>query len=188
MNHVLQLTLQQYDRMVAKGAFDEVDQKIELIRGAICVMNPAGPVHDDIIDYLYDWSVRSTKRKEIHIRGQSGMALPEQESRPEPDIFWVKARRYLDGHPTGSDTLLAIEVADSSLKTDRTVKAELYAEAGVDEYWIVDVVGQCVHVLREIGDDGTYSQQRSFGLGQTISPIAKASAELDISDLFGVGQ
>lgn len=149
-------------------------------------MNPAGPIHDDLIDYLNDWSVRSTDRKSIHIRGQSGVSLPNLQSRPEPDVFWIKAGRYLDHHPTGNDVLLAIEVADSSLQSDRTTKAELYAEAQIQEYWVVDVQGQCIYQMRDVAADGHYGWQRTIKLGGEISPLAKPNAVLNINDLFGV--
>ena len=121
----------------------------------------------------------------IQIRGQSGMAIPQLDSLPEPDVFWVKARRYLDAHPTGADTLLAIEVADSSLKSDRTTKAELYAEAGIQEYWVVDVQGKCIHMMREVGRDGQYGWQRTAKVDEVVSPLAQPNAVLNIADLFG---
>lgn len=185
MSTALQLTLHEYSQMVACGAFEAINRKVELIRGEIRAMNPAGPVHDDLIDYLYDWSVRSTERLRIHIRGQSGMDLPQLDSRPEPDVFWVKSKRYLDGHPTGQDTLLAIEVSDSSLKSDRTIKADLYAEAGIQEYWVVDVQGKCIYVMREVAADGHYGWQRTVIQGDKLSPLAQLDAVLDIADLFG---
>lgn len=76
MSQVLPVTLNEYSHMVACGAFDKLDRKIELIRGEIREINPAGPVHDDLIDYLYDWSVRSTERSKVLVRGQTGMDLP----------------------------------------------------------------------------------------------------------------
>jgi Uma2 family endonuclease len=188
MSQVLHLTLNEYSHMVACGAFDKLDRKIELIRGEIREMNPAGPVHDDLIDYLYDWSVRSTERSKVHVRGQTGMDLPQLESRPEPDVFWVHAKRYLDRHPTGEDTLLAIEVADSSLRSDRTMKAELYAEAGIQEYWVVDVHGQCIYVMRSVAADGHYGWQRTAAVGEEVSPLAQPNAVLNVADLFGVAQ
>lgn len=182
----LHLKLNEYDHMVACGAFDAIDRKVELIRGEICAMNPAGPVHDDLIDFLHDWSVRSTDRAKIHVRGQTGMDLPQLDSRPEPDVFWVKARRYFDGHPTGRDTLLSIEVADSSLQSDRTTKADLYAEAGIPEYWVVDVQGRCIYVMREVAADGRYGWLRTAVLGEEVTPLAAPDAILNVADLFGV--
>lgn len=186
MNTTLHLTLDEYNHMVASGAFDSLNRKIELIRGEIREMNPAGPVHDDLIDYLNDWSVRSTDRSTIHIRGQTGMAIPQLASRPEPDVFWVKAKRYLNAHPTGLDTLLAIEVADSSLQSDRTMKSELYAEAGIQEYWVVDVQGRSVYVMRHIAADHRYGWQRTATVGDKLSPLAQPTAVLDIADLFAI--
>lgn len=172
--------------MVARGAFDTIDRRVELIRGEIRQMNPAGPIHDDLIDYLNDWSVRSTDRSAIHIRGQTGMDVPHLNSRPEPDLFWVKAKRYLDGHPTAQDTLLAIEVADSNLDTDRTAKAELYAEAGIQEYWVVDVQGECIIMMRQAEPNGHYGWLRTATASDSISPLAQPDAVLNIANLFNL--
>ena len=73
MSTTLHLSLHEYNRMVDRGAFDELNRKIELIRGEVVEMNPAGPVHDDYIDYLMDWSFRSTDRMQIRVRGQTGI-------------------------------------------------------------------------------------------------------------------
>ena len=140
MSTSLHLSLHEYNRMVDLGAFDELNRKIELIRGEIVEMNPAGPVHDDYIDYLMDWSFRSTDRKRIRVRGQTGVNVAASDSRPEPDVFWVVAKRYLESHPTGQETLLVIEVADSSLETDLKTKSAVYAEAIIQEYWVVDPI------------------------------------------------
>lgn len=186
MSTTLHLSLKEYDQMVSRGAFDDLNRKVELIRGEIVAMSPAGPIHDDLIEYLREWSGASIDRSEIQVRGQTGMDLPDLGSRPEPDVFWVTAKRYFDGHPTAKDTLLAIEVADSSLRTDRTTKADLYAEAGIGEYWVVDVQGRCIYVMREIAADNHYGWQRTINIGEELSPLAKPDAVLNVADLFGV--
>lgn len=114
------------------------------------------------------------------------MNMDELDSRPEPDLFWVKRARYLNRHPAGTDTLLAIEVADSSLKNDRTVKSALYAEAGVLEYWVVDVAGKCIYVMREIAADKHYGLQRTVHPGDTLAPLAEPNEVLDVADLFDI--
>ena len=168
----LHLRLPEYNHMVACGAFEGFDRKVQLILGEIIEMDPLGPMHADLAAYLLDWSVRSTSRSKFQVRTQSTVELPELDSCPEPDVFWVKSRRYLDSHPTAADTLLAIEVADSSLHFDRTTKAELYAAAGIQEYWVVDVQGKCVYVMREIAADNHYGWQRTAKVGETLSPLA----------------
>ena len=92
-------------------------------------MNPAGPLHDDYIAYLSAWSYNNTDQQKISVRSQTGLSLPELSSRPEPDVLWVKAKRYLDRHPRGTDVILAIEVSKSSLAVDRATKFELYASS-----------------------------------------------------------
>jgi len=114
------------------------------------------------------------------------MNLDELDSRPEPDLFWVKQGRYLSRHPIGTETLLVIEVADSSLKNDRTAKSDLYAEASVLEYWVVDVAGKCIYVVREVAADKHYGWQRIVHAGDTLTPLAEPNAVLDVADLFGV--
>jgi len=184
MSSILRLSFPEYDRMVRKGAFDVLDRRIEFIRGELREMNPAGPVHDDLIGYLTRWSASVTSAASVAIRVQSGLDLPEQESRPEPDLLWVKARRYLDRHPRASEVLLAIEVAESSLPSDLTEKAALYAEAGILEYWIVDATANRVQTFAE-PLDGVYQSLQRFEPGQTVSPRCSPQAGLDVADLFG---
>ena len=65
-------------------------------------------------------------------------------SEPEPDIVLCipPMTRYKDHHPTSQEVLLVVEVAHSSLEYDQQVKLPLYAEAGISEVWIVDVLNQ----------------------------------------------
>ncbi len=183
MSSALRLTAAEFDRMVELGAFDGLNRKIELIRGEIVEMNPAGPIHDDLIMYLTDWSVRSVPRDQVFVRVQSGLDLSESDSRPEPDLLWVASRRYRDRHPGAADTLLAIEVADSSFRYDSRTKQELYGETRVPEYWIVDAQRRCVHVMRSPSQEG-YDDRFVVEVGQTISPLRFQDAILDIAELF----
>lgn len=183
MSTNLHLSATEYDRMVERGAFAHLNRKIELIYGEIREMNPAGPVHDDLIAYLTDWSVRGTDRKKIRVTVQSGLDLANLNSRPEPDLLWVRAARYRDRHPTAADVKLAIEVSDSSLLADLIEKAALYAEAGIVEYWIVDAKGECVHVFRN-PQAGEYTQRSVAKIGEILSPLEPCNHSLDLHDLF----
>ncbi|XZE55547.1 Uma2 family endonuclease [Planctomycetaceae bacterium SH139] len=179
----LHLSLHEYDAMVRKGAFDELGRKIELIRGELVEMNPAGPLHDDSIAYLNNWSVRNSDPATTRITAQTGLDLPQIDSRPQPDLFWVKAKRYREHHPRAEDVQLAIEVADSSLTKDLEVKRLLYAEAKIMEYWIVDCRSRCIHVFRD--SDGTDYQTRFVvTAGNPLSPLVASGAQLDLQDLF----
>lgn len=184
MSLALKLTVAEYDAMVAKGAFDDLNQKIELIHGEIQAMNPAGPVHDYYIELLNDWSTQNADLQHTSVRVQSGLSLPTLDSRAEPDVAWVKRQRYLDRHPGSEDVQLIIEVSDSSLPKDRDTKAALYAKAGIAEYWIVNVAEACIHVFRNPGSD-SYQQLTTFAGGESISPRICPTAVLDPCQIFG---
>ncbi len=183
MSTALHLTVAEYDRMVSRGAFDQLDRKIELIRGELREMNPAGPIHVDLVNYLTQWSFRSTDLDNIWVSVQNTMDLAEQISRPEPDLLWIRAGRYRDRLPAAADTLLAIEVGYSSLKFDLGEKAQLYAEAQIAEYWIVDAEGECVHQFRA-PVAGQYTDRSVAQRGQTISPLCCPKAVLDLEEMF----
>ncbi len=67
------LTGRESDAMVDRGAFDCIEgKKVELIRGELRFMNPAGPIQDDYSEYLTRWSVMSTLDNKANIRVQCG--------------------------------------------------------------------------------------------------------------------
>jgi Uma2 family endonuclease len=183
MSTSLHVTVAEYSRMVECGAFDHLKRKIELIRGEIREMNPAGPLHDDLIAYMTDWSVRATDRNEIRVNVQTGLDLSNLGSRPEPDLLWVRAARYRQQHPTSGDVKLAIEIADSSLQSDLIEKAALYAEAAIVEYWIVDANARCIHIFR-CPQAGQYTHRSVAKIGEYLLPLEPCSTPLDLSDLF----
>lgn len=183
MSSTFLVTTEEYDRMVEKGAFDHLPGKIELIRGEVHRMNPAGPLHDDVIVYLTDWSFRSADRTSIRVSVQTGLSVVQLHSRPEPDLMWIRAARYRQQHPTVADVKLAIEVSDSSLQADLIDKAALYAEAGIVEYWVVDLLGKCVHVFRD-PREGVYRHRSVAKVGEELMPLVPSSMPLNLNDLF----
>ena len=183
MPTTIHLSLQEYDWMVNAGAFDRIPRKIELIRGELIEMNPAGPLHDHLITYLTDWSARNSDSKQTKITSQTGLALPGQVSRPEPDVMWLRRASFRDHHPLASDVQLAIEVAYSSLAYDLEDKRHLYAEAGIIEYWIVDAEASCIHVFTH-PDQGSYATRQVFKIGESLAPSVAPNAMLNLQDLF----
>lgn len=97
--------------------------------------------------------------------------LPLEEfSEPQPDVVLLRPRPdfYRDAHPRPSDALLVIEVAETSAEYDRTIKAPLYASAGVGELWIVDLPGRIVDVCREPAG-GSYTEHVVARPGTSIA-------------------
>ena len=173
----------EYQLMIGAGVFDRHVGQIELIRGELCSMNPAGPEHSDIIDWLNRWSVTSTVDNAFIIRVQSQIDIRHLQSMPEPDIAWLRVGNYRRAHPRADDVALLIEVAFSSVSFDRREKAELYAEAGIADYWLVDVAKQSVEIRRQ--PKGIVFQDIQVAAGSdVIFPLCRPSAGLQISQLF----
>lgn len=184
MSTFAKLTGAEFDSMVDRGAFDSMSpKKVELIRGDLRIMNPAGPIHGDYINYLTRWSTNQTTESDATISVQNGFVC--EDNRPEPDVLWLKPRRYGRMRPTASDVMLLIEVADSSLATDLHEKADLYAESGVAEYWVVDIPGSRLHIMTD-SDGETYRSIRVVVPPDEPAPKCKPTANLNLAELFEV--
>jgi Uma2 family endonuclease len=178
------ITLAMYDRMIAAGVFDPADDHpVELISGDLHMMSPIGDPHADAVDFLTRFSLLSVDPKQVCVRVQNPLALPDSQSAPQPDIAWVTFRRYVDRRPLPREVMLVIEVADSSLAFDMSVKAALYAEAGIAEYWVVDLTGKAIVVLRDPRAGG-YETRSTHRAGEPITPLASPHIHLDPAELF----
>ena len=109
---------------------------------------------------------------------------------PLPDLALVlgTARDYAVDHPTPAQTLLVVEVADSSLHFDLTTKAELYAEAGVAEYWVLDVLNGRLTVLRSpapLPPGGhAYQSTTTYQPADSVATLAAPNAPVLVSELL----
>lgn len=184
MSTIAKFTIEEYERIVTTGAFDGKNRRrVELIRGEIREMSPIGSKHADILAWLTTWSADKVARDIAGIRVQSPLKLGAAESEPEPDLVWVLPKRYRDAHPTADDVILLIEVADSSLDYDRGEKAEIYAKAGIREYWLVNIINRTIEVRRE-PKDGEYLSEQVFAAGESVSPLAVPDVRLNVDDVF----
>jgi Uma2 family endonuclease len=184
MSTTIQFTLEQYDRMIESGVLEDVrDRRLELVYGEIREMTPPGPTHEEVVDLLTRWSTSNTSPERVRVRVQNSIGIPALDSAPQPDIGWVREQSYRDQRPGPEDVLLVIEVSDSSLGYDLGEKLQLYAEAGVKEYWVVDIPHFQVHCFHE-PHGRTYRHKRSCGLDATLAPRALKSVKLPVATLF----
>lgn len=174
-------SVDEYEQMGAAGIL--VDKKVELLYGEIVSMTPPNPLHAFVVDQLMYWSIENTVNKNIWVRIQNSLGIPEFDSMPEPDVAWMVKRNYRKQHPQPDDVQLLIEVSDSSIRTDRSVKGKLYAQSGVQDYWIVNLQDLCVEVYRDPKDE-RYQQHQTFQIGQSVSPLAVPECRLDVSTLM----
>jgi Uma2 family endonuclease len=188
MSVALRITFDEYMAMIADGAFDALrDRRIELINGELREMTPPGPDHSGAIDWITEWSVLSPPRGHVTVRVQNPISIPEADSAPQPDVVWAIRRDYRDRNPLPEEVLLLIEVADSSLAFDCGEKADLYAAAGIADYWVVDLQHRLVRIFREAKPSG-YGEQREVKFGDAISPLAFPGVRLNLSELFTSGR
>ena len=178
MSTVARLTLSQYDRMIEAGVFEcGAANHVELIRGEIRQMSPIGPEHEEVVDRLTSWSFAVLPASGTRVRVQNSIGLPGLKSAPQPDVVWVVERNYSRERPAAEDVLLVIEVAESSLAYDRGEKAELYADAGLSDYWIVNLPERSIEVRRD-PQAGHYRSLQTFTGNDDVCPLAMPEAIL----------
>src|SRR5438270_8242716 len=95
MSTTARTTVDDYHRMIARGEFvPREEHRVELVRGEIVPMSPIGPLHNDVVDRLAEWSIGSLPRGAARVRIQGSIGLPSLASEPEPDVVWLKRRSY----------------------------------------------------------------------------------------------
>jgi Uma2 family endonuclease len=184
MSTIARLSLAEYDRMIQRGVFDGgKGRRLEFIRGEIREMTPIGSRHEVAVDRLTEWSFENLPKREVWVRGQESIGFAELESAPQPDLAWVARRDYSEDRPTGADVLLIIEVAETSLDYDCGEKADLYAAAGIQDYWVVNLRDRSIEVRRDPGT-GRYRSLQTFTGDEEVRPLVMAGVALRPSMLW----
>lgn len=185
MSTLAHISLSQYEVMVDAGVFSgKQPQRIELIRGEIRQMNPIGTRHAYTVDLLNDWSNDVVPKDQVLIRCQATLRISALDSSPQPDLMWLARKDYSRQHPEPRDVFLLIEVAEDSLRYDLGEKAKLYADSGIQEYWVVDVDQQAIHVHRQPQASG-YASVTVFVEDQIVTALQFSQITLTATQLFG---
>ncbi|HZU77685.1 MAG TPA: Uma2 family endonuclease [Dehalococcoidia bacterium] len=176
------LSADEFMQMIAAGILDE-DERVELIEGVMIKMSPINPPHGDTVEDL-GWTLARALPESARIRIQSPIRV-SGFSLPEPDIAIVRANRGPRGkrHPEPSEIFLVVEVSDSTLRFDRTVKLPLYARAGIPEVWIVDLVHLQLLVFRASHGDG-YTERLVYGPNDMVAPLAFPEIRIEVASLL----
>jgi Uma2 family endonuclease len=176
----------EYDHLVDLGVFQ--GEPLELIGGQLMVAEPQGAYHVSAIGTA-EYALRAVLPAGLIVRTQAPVAL-DDESEPEPDLAVVPGRPadYRAAHP--NRPALAIEVADSSLGFDRRQKGSLYARAGIQDYWIVNLVDRVLEVYRDPAPDPAapygwrYRSVTTLMPPAIVVPLAFASSQIAVADLL----
>ena len=173
-------TIEEYERMAATGIIAQ-DDRVELIDGEIVEMGPIGDPHMAVVVNLTHLLVNAVGNQAL-VRVQGPVRVPPR-SMPQPDLVVVRPRSYMRAGATPADALLVIEVSDTTLRYDRTVKLRLYARAGIPEYWIVDVNTETVEIFRSPSRE-RYTDRQVLARGAHIAPLAVPDRAFSIDAIF----
>jgi Uma2 family endonuclease len=180
-------TRAEYDRLVDRGFFRE-DDRIELLDGLLVVKEPQGSWHVGMVSHIRG-ILQAAFGGGWDVRVQSPIAL-DDASEPEPDLAVVPGRPkdHLRAHPSSPG--LIVEVADTSLATDRLRKGGLYARAGIADYWIVNLADRVLEVYRhpvrapQRRYGWKYASVRLLKRDALVSPLAAPRSRIRVADLL----
>ena len=175
-------TVDEVLRMEEKGILPP-DKRLELIRGELIEMSPIGSQHVVVVDRLL-YHLNQILKGRVIIRCQ-GPLEADKFSAPQPDFAILRFREdfYEEKYPGPGDILLVIEVADTSLSFDRKIKAPLYAEMGIPEYWIVDLKKKCVEQYQQ-PEAGRYGLKQIRRRGEALV-LPGMGVEVEVAAIFG---
>jgi len=175
-------TTEEYFHMVQAGILNE-DDRVELLDGDIVKMTPPGPDHNAPTGILTRLLVLGVGTRAVVLPGPT-LRLSNR-SAPEPDFVLLRPdpRNYRDRYAEPGDVLLLIEISDSSLRRDRELKLPLYAGAGIQEYWIVNVENETIEVYKDPTGSG-YASVRHCRRGESVSPSAFPDLRIAVDEIF----
>ena len=174
-------TLEEYHRLGEMGFLDE-DDRVEFMAGDIVEMSPVGKAHNACIS--------RTNRKLVQQLGDRAIVYVQNSvnilgNEPLPDLALLRPNPtdYADRLATAEDILLIIEVADSSLAYDQEIKVPIYAQAGIEELWIVDLNDDLLWVYRKPSQKG-YLDIKAHKPGESVTTLA-FDLNLNVTDILG---
>jgi Uma2 family endonuclease len=162
--------------------------RFELLDGDVYELMPPNPLHAFIVGLIRTLLHPVVSCRGAHIREEKPLRLRDGYD-PQPDVAVVRGREhdYRDRFPGPGDVLLVIEVAETSLEHDRTMKLPAYAEAGIPECWIVNLPEKAIEVYRD-PEGGAYRVGRIARSGETVEPLCAPESALSVAELLGEAQ
>ncbi|MGB9181848.1 MAG: Uma2 family endonuclease [Pyrinomonadaceae bacterium] len=175
-------TVEEYERMAEVGILGR-DERLELIDGVIIKMSPKGDPHCAATDRAARYFIRHMDDKVI-VRNQNPIRL-DDSSEPEPDIVLAtpQEKEYSDRRPTLQEILLILEVADTTLYSDRRTKALIYARAGIQQYCILNLKARELEDYRDPSSEG-YRSKQTYKAEQSFSLVAFPEVIIGVGELL----
>jgi Uma2 family endonuclease len=175
-------TREDCQKFEAMGALPD---RWELVQGEIVSKMGTNRPHGKLAAHVANWLARNFPAAQYLIASKIDVA-PEDNptSEPEPDLTILRDRSEESSrNPIPAEIALLIEVSDSTIRFDLGPKADLYARAGIEEYWVVDINARVIHQHREPSSGG-YNFHRTVTGINVLSPLAKPEATLTPAEIF----
>jgi Uma2 family endonuclease len=176
-------TTDEYYRMAEVGILTP-DDRVELIEGEIIRMSPIGTRHAACVN-------RGAELFMLKFHGKATVTVQNpahlnQYNEPQPDILLLKHREdyYASKHPSPEDTLLLLEVSDTTLGFDLNVKIPIYGATGIPEVWIADLRKNIIRAFRN-PEAGQYETVMTFSADDALSVLAFPDVVFKASDFIG---
>ncbi|MGL4550068.1 MAG: Uma2 family endonuclease [Gemmataceae bacterium] len=172
------LSVPQFHAMIDAGVFGS-EGRVELLEGLLVDRADMNTPHAIGQELAAD-ELRARLPAGWHVRGEKPVTLPTSEPFPDVAVARGARRDYHPDHPTPADIALLVEVADSSLATDRGWKRRIYAEARVAVYWVVNLIDREVEVHtgpHGSGDAADYADARTYRHGDAV-PLSVGGVDL----------
>ncbi|MDA0268372.1 MAG: Uma2 family endonuclease [Cyanobacteria bacterium] len=172
-----QWTVEDYHRMADLGLLDPTE-RTELLAGQVTLMAAKGTPHVTALRLLATQLDSLLANEPVFVSTQDPIQL-DNRSEPEPDLALIQGTvlDYADQHPRPEQVVLVVEVADSTLRQDCEVKDKLYAQAGIADYWVVDLPHRQLHIFRDPTPTG-YTRHLILTEPNFVAPLAFPNCRL----------
>ncbi len=175
-------TVDEYEQMISAGVVSE-DDPLELIQGEIVKMSPLGSLHIYVVNQLNNRLVPLVHKSAV-VSVQNPIRLADSEPQPDLAVLLPYTARRPRTPPLASEVMLVIEVADTTIAYDRSVKVPLYGRAGIPEVWLVDLAENAIEVYRGPSAAG-YRKKETYGRGDVLRAEGLPDLVLNVDDILG---
>jgi Uma2 family endonuclease len=178
------LTAEEFEVLAQREGWDE-DGRVELLDGEVVWMSPVGDPHIGCVNRLTRLFSRRYPEEVVLVSVQNNVRVSPLDE-PQPDIALLKARAdyYGTAKALPQDILLLVEISDTTLRTDLGRKARIYANAGVHEYWVIDLNNRTIYIHRS-PCGGAYTTQQVLGAGAHLTAEFAPTVPFAVDELLG---
>ncbi|MBV9771536.1 MAG: Uma2 family endonuclease [Bryobacterales bacterium] len=172
------------EALEAVGIFEQ--QHVELIEGELIDKMGKNRPHVDAAALLLGWLMQVFGVRRVNAEAPIDVA-PEDNptNQPEPDVIILKRRYsgFRSATPQPKDLDLVVEIADTTLAFDLTVKAALYARAGILEYWVLDLTGRRL-IVHRTPEGGRYGAVTAYSEDESVAPLSAPDSIFNVQKVF----